>query len=79
MKWFNSQPIPQHTEPNSAALLGQFISLKSRVASLPPLSPVDKVKFDQDVDLDHLYYSSKIEGTTLSEFDLKRAVYEEAA
>ncbi len=34
---------------------------------LPPLSPVDRVKLEHERDIEHLYYSSKLEGTLLTD------------
>lgn len=72
MKWLQ----PRRGSAQNA-LIGRFIELKSRVDKLPPLGPAARAEFDHGVDLDHLYYSSKIEGTNLSATELKRAVVDE--
>lgn len=53
--------------------------LKSRVDALPPLDPAARAAFDHGVDIDHLYYSSKIEGTNLTAKEIKNAVMDEKA
>lgn len=72
MKWL--QP---RKESAQNALIGRFIELKSRMDQLPPLNPAARAEFDYGVDIDHLYYSSKIEGTNLSATELKRAAVDE--
>lgn len=47
-------------------LINEFIKNNEMADSLPELSEIEKIKFDQDVALDHLYYSSKIEGVNLT-------------
>jgi hypothetical protein len=76
MKWLFSKG--KSAKGSNAALLRQFIATKQTVEALPVLSPAAKAEFDHGVDLEHLYYSSKIEGTNLTSDQLKRAVYEEA-
>lgn len=63
-KWFK-KPSKEATH-DSAALLKQFIQTRNKVNSLPPLSSPARAEFNHGVDIDHLYYSSKIEGSILT-------------
>lgn len=58
-----------------SSILTQFIDTQSEVAKLPQLSPVEKVQFEQELAIDHLYYSSKIEGSNLSQKRLTKAIH----
>ena len=52
-----------------------FIATQNRVEKLPELSAIEKTEFEQGVDLEHLYYSSKIEGTNLTKEDMNKVVH----
>lgn len=58
---------------NKRDSIDEFIDQKKEANNLPELSPLEKVNFDREVDLSHLYYSSKIEGTHLDEKRLDEA------
>lgn len=60
---------------NQRDILNEFIDTQNEVKSLPQFSPVEKVKFDHDVSIDHLYYSSKIEGSHLDDKRLNEAIH----
>ena len=49
--------------------------VRSELQKLPPLPPTDKVKLQHEQDIEHLYYSSKLEGTTLSDRRLTNAIH----
>jgi len=55
-------------------LLTHFIRTEEAVNKLPALSAVERVSFDEEIALNHLYNSSAIEGTHLSETKLKKAI-----
>ncbi len=46
-------------------LIDEFLSLQNINDNLSELSPIEKAKFEQDIAISHLYYSSKIEGIKL--------------
>lgn len=46
-------------------LINEFINKQEIAEKLPELSNIEKTKFEHDVAIDHLYYSSKIEGVDL--------------
>jgi len=56
-------------------LLSKLVAVDSEIKKLPPLSAVDKVKLEHDRDIEHLYYSSKVEGTHLTDQRLEKAIY----
>ena len=56
-------------------LLGEFINIEQEVGKLPALSAVEKVQFDQDISISHLYHSSKIEGSQLNAERLHKAIH----
>jgi hypothetical protein len=62
-------PTPNET----SGLLDTFIQTEETLRTLPALTPLERVKFDHDVAIDHLYYSSKIEGTNLNKERLEKA------
>ena len=55
-------------------LITEFINTQEVVEKLPAFSDVEKVKFEQEIAIDHLYYSSKIEGTNLGTTRLSQAI-----
>lgn len=55
-------------------LLAAFVAVERELSILPQLSDLERVKFEQDIDVSHLYYSSKIEGTTLTRQRLDDAI-----
>jgi hypothetical protein len=56
-------------------LLSRLVKVDADIQKLPPLSAVDKVKLDHDRDIEHLYYSSKLEGSTLTDERLDKAIH----
>lgn len=55
-------------------LVAEFINTQKDVEKLPAFSDVEKVKFEQEIAIDHLYNSSKIEGTKLGKTRLSQAI-----
>ena len=55
-------------------LLSRLVDQEARLNKLPALNPVQRAKLDTNRAIDHLYYSSKIEGTHLSEQRIERAM-----
>ncbi len=62
---------------NFNQLLNEFFQVEKNMKGLPKLSDLEKVKFDTDIAIDHLYYSSKLEGTKLSQKAIHKAIYAE--
>lgn len=55
-------------------LFDTFIHMQQSVNELPVLDAFEKVQLDHDIAISHLYHSSKIEGTTLNEKRLRKAI-----
>jgi hypothetical protein len=55
-------------------LMDTFLNVQKTNDKLPALSDVEKISFEQDIAIKHLYYSSKIEGTNLGETRLAKAI-----
>lgn len=55
--------------------LTTLVDLQLKVRELPPLSSVEKAKLDQALAIDQLYYSSKVEGTTLTTEMIDKAIH----
>lgn len=79
---FFSFPSRKRSQQNTASgtekvsdLLSTLVETEDAVNQLPPLSPVNKAKFDHEIAIEHLYYSSKIEGTALTEKQIDRAIH----
>jgi len=60
---------------NKNDVLNEFIDTQSEVATLPQFSAVEKVQFDNEISISHLYYSSKIEGSYLDDKRLNKAIH----
>jgi len=52
-----------------------LVDLQFEVENLQPLSAVEKAKFDQALAIDQLYYSSKLEGSELTESMIDTAIH----
>jgi len=57
------------------SLLSDLITTQDELRNLPQFSDLERAKFEHELALDHLYYSSKIEGTALSKRQIDKAVY----
>ena len=55
--------------------IGKLVDLQLETQKLPPLSDVEKAKFDQALAIDQLYYSSKLEGSALTKKMIDRAIH----
>ena len=56
-------------------LLGNLIDIQDRIESLPPLSVIEKAKFEQEIAIEQLYNSSKLEGSNLTEKMIEKAIH----
>jgi hypothetical protein len=59
-----------------AFLISRLAEVRSELQTLPPLSPTEKVRLQHDQDIEHLYYSSKLEGVNLSARRLTNAIHD---
>lgn len=66
--------IPNVSTKGYNSLVDAFISTQQSVSKLPVLDAVEKVQLEHDIAISHLYHSSKIEGTTLNEERLHKAI-----
>jgi hypothetical protein len=57
------------------SILIKLVDSETKLKKLPPLTSVQKAKLDNSRAIDHLYYSSKIEGTTLNDKRLDKAIH----
>jgi hypothetical protein len=62
---------------NFDQLLNEFFRVEESLKTLPELSGLEKVQFDTDIAIEHLYYSSKLEGTILSQQAIQKAIHAE--
>jgi hypothetical protein len=63
------------TKNTTIDLVDKFILQEDKVKSLPPLNELERAKFEHSVDIDHLYFSSKIEGSNLTKKQIDQAVH----
>lgn len=52
----------------------ELVETEKRLSKLLPLSENEKAKLEISRNIDHLYYSSKIEGTTFTDKRINKAV-----
>ena len=55
--------------------LKALVDLQIEADRLPKISSIEKAKFDQNLAIDQLYYSSKLEGSNLTTSDLQKVMY----
>ena len=55
-------------------LLDTFVKTEQSLHALPELSPDEKVGFEQNIAISHLYNSSRIEGSQLNGTQLTKAI-----
>lgn len=60
-------------------IVSKLVEQETKLKGLPPLTPLEKAKFDSSIAIEHLYYSSKLEGTHLTEKQIEKAVHGEDA
>lgn len=60
---------------NTSGLINTFIKQEDKLKILPNLSGRQRAKFEHSIDIDHLYFSSKIEGSDLTKKQIDQAVY----
>lgn len=55
--------------------ISSLVEVEIELKKLPQLTSVQKAKLDNSRAIDHLYYSSKIEGSNLTEKRLEKAIH----
>jgi Fic family protein len=56
-------------------LVDKFIRQEDKLNTLPPLSELERAQFEHSIDIEHLYFSSKIEGSNLTKKQIDQAVH----
>lgn len=59
----------------SERLLEKVVAIESVINKLPGLSILQKTQLEHDRAIENLYYSSKLEGTNLTQKRIKQAIY----
>lgn len=59
----------------SERLLQQVVTIESTLNKLPELSILGKAQLEHDRAIENLYYSSKLEGSNLTQKRIKQAIY----
>lgn len=59
----------------SERLLERVVALESAMNTLPELSILKKAQLEHDRAIENLYYSSKLEGSNLTQKRIKHAIY----
>jgi hypothetical protein len=65
------------TQNETKKLLSRLVDLQLEAQKLPQLPAVEKAKLDQNIAIEQLYYSSKLEGSILTEKIINKAIHEE--
>ncbi len=63
------------TRSTTAQLVDKLIKEQAKLNTLPPLNELEKAKFEHSIDIDHLYFSSKLEGSNLTKKQIDQAVH----
>lgn len=58
----------------STQLVDKYIETQDEIRQLPVLSDLEKIKLENSIDIEHLYFSSKIEGSNLTKKQIEEAV-----
>jgi len=64
-----------NTSDKLERLISDLAAIQIKVKSLPPLSGVEKAKLDNALAIEQLYNSSKVEGSTLTNGMIERAIH----
>ncbi len=55
--------------------IDQLIQVEEEVKQLPALSAVHSAQLNNEIAIEHLYYSSKIEGSNLTDARIEKAIH----
>ena len=58
----------------SKQLIDKYIEAQDEIRQLPLLSDLEKITLENSIDIEHLYFSSKIEGSNLTKKQIEEAV-----
>ena len=58
----------------SADYVDLYIAEQAKLQTLPKLSDLDRVNLENSIDVEHLYFSSKLEGTNLTKKQIEEAI-----
>ena len=58
----------------SKQLIDKYIQTQDDIRHLPVLSDLEKIKLANSIDIEHLYFSSKIEGSNLTKKQIDQAL-----
>lgn len=56
-------------------ILSGLVDIQTSIEKFPVLSAVEKAKLEQSIAIDQLYYSSKLEGTNLTEKMIDKVIH----
>lgn len=57
-------------------LIAELFTVEKDMRKLPELPELEKAQLEHSIDMGHLYYSSKLEGTHLTKERINKAIYE---
>lgn len=55
-------------------IIKEVLKLKQKAESLPPLAAREEEKFQEKADIDHVYHSSRLEGSRLTKREITKVV-----
>lgn len=67
--------LKQVKRTNTSSIFSRIIDIQNEIKGLHPLSAVNKASLEQSIAIDQLYYSSKLEGTNLTDKMIKEAIH----
>ena len=59
----------------TSPIFSRIIDIQNEIKSLRPLSAADKASLEQSIAIDQLYFSSKLEGTNLTQKMIEGAIH----
>ncbi|GEM_PF-7080149 len=62
-------------DPITSKLIDDILDLQDQIDALPDLPPNEQIKLEFEMAIDHLYYSSALEGIHLSTEQLREATF----
>jgi hypothetical protein len=75
MKKMNTMNLRAIQQKDIDTRIAELVALEKNLQRLPPLTDLQKAKMEQSMAIDHLYYSSKIEGTNLTKARIDKAIH----
>jgi len=65
----------QERNNNLEKIISSIVDMQGKIEKMPKLSDLDFVKFENEIAIDQLYNSSKLEGTQLTKKAMENAVF----